>query len=74
MPPQTMGHIAELFRKVGIKVGMESCHLATDGGQKVNPHPAEAFRLFIEGMLEEGFTPDELRSMTSEAPKRLLAG
>ncbi|QIZ37718.1 DUF6282 family protein [Saccharopolyspora sp. ASAGF58] len=70
VPPQTMGHIAELIRKVG----MESCHLATDGGQKVNPHPAEAFRLFIEGMLEEGFTPDELRYMTSEAPKRLLAG
>jgi hypothetical protein len=32
----------------------------------------EALRLFIEGMLAEGFTPDELRYMTAEAPRRLL--
>lgn len=68
VPPQTMGHIAELIRKVGV----ESCTLATDGGQKVNPRPAEAFRLFIEGMLEEGLTADEIHYMVSDAPKRLL--
>nr|MCW2727346.1 hypothetical protein [Aeromicrobium sp.] len=68
VPPQTMGHIASLIREVGV----EACHLATDGGQKVNPRPAEAFRLFIEGMLDEGLTADEIRYMTSEAPRRLL--
>jgi hypothetical protein len=67
-PPQTMGHLADLIRAVGV----ESCYLATDGGQAVNPHPVEALRLFIEGMLAEGFTPDELRYMTAEAPRRLL--
>jgi Family of unknown function (DUF6282) len=67
-PPQTMSHLADLIRAVGV----ESCYLATDGGQAVNPHPVEALRLFIEGMLAEGFTPDELRYMTAEAPRRLL--
>jgi hypothetical protein len=68
VPPQTMAHLAEVIRAVGI----ESCYLATDGGQKVNPHPVEAMRLFIEGMLGEGFSTDELRYMTSEAPRKIL--
>jgi hypothetical protein len=68
VPPQTMSHLAALIRAVGV----ESCYLATDGGQAVNPRPVEALRLFIEGMLGEGFTSDELRYMTAEAPRRLL--
>ncbi|WP_032402308.1 DUF6282 family protein [Rhodococcoides fascians] len=68
VPPQTMAHIASVIRAVGV----ESCYLATDGGQKVNPNPAEALRLFIEGMLGEGFSKDEIRYMTAEAPRKLL--
>jgi hypothetical protein len=67
-PPQTMGHLADLIRAVGVA----SCYLATDGGQAINPHPVEALRLFVEGMLAEGFTADEVRYMTAEAPRRLL--
>jgi hypothetical protein len=69
VPPQTFGYIGEMIRAAGV----ESCYLATDGGQKVNPRPAEALRLFIEGMLAEGFTEDELRYMTADAPRKLLA-
>ena len=69
VPPQTFGSIGEMIRAAGV----ESCYLATDGGQKVNPRPTEAFRLFIEGMLAEGFTEDELRYMTADAPRKLLA-
>ena len=67
-PPQTMSYLAGLIRAVGVR----SCYLATDGGQAVNPRPTEALRLFIEGMLGEGFTSDELRYMTADAPRQLL--
>lgn len=67
-PPQTMGHLAGLIRAVGV----QSCYMATDGGQAINPRPTEALRLFIEGMLGEGFRADELRFMTADAPRRLL--
>jgi hypothetical protein len=67
-PPQTMSHLADLIRAVGVR----ACYLATDGGQAANPRPVEALRLFIEGMLAEGFTPDEVRYMTAEAPRTLL--
>lgn len=67
-PPQTISQLASMIRAVGV----ESCYLATDGGQKVNPNPVEAFRLFIEGFLDQGFSVDELRYMTSDAPRKLL--
>jgi predicted metal-dependent phosphotriesterase family hydrolase len=69
-PPQTMAYIADQIRSAGI----ENCLLATDGGQKVNPVPVEALRLFILGLMENGFTEDEIRYMTVEAPHRVLFG
>lgn len=69
-PPQTMEYIADTIRAVGV----ESCYLATDGGQKMNPVPVEALRLFMVGMLEHGFSEDEVRYMVSDAPRRLLFG
>lgn len=68
VPPQTFEFIAGMIRESGIK----SCYLATDGGQKANPRPAEALRLFIVGMLKEGFTEDEVRYMVADAPRKLL--
>jgi len=67
-PPQTMEYIAETIRAVGV----ESCYLATDGGQKINPVPVEALRLFMVGMLEQGFTEDEVRYMVADAPRKIL--
>lgn len=69
-PPQTMAHIADQIRSAGI----ENCLLATDGGQKINPVPVEALRLFILGLMENGFTREEIRYMTVEAPHRVLFG
>jgi Family of unknown function (DUF6282) len=68
-PPQNLGDIARLIRAVGV----ESCYLATDGGQSVNPPPVEMLRLFIEGLIELGFSEPELVHMTHEVPARLLS-
>lgn len=69
-PPQTMQYIAGVIREVGV----ESCYLATDGGQKMNPVPVEALRLFVVGMLEQGLSEDEVRYMVSDAPRKVLFG
>ena len=70
VPPQTFSFIATMIRDTGV----ESCYLATDGGQAMNPRPAEALRLFICGMLNEGFTADEVEYMVRVAPTRILHG
>lgn len=66
--PVPMQHLADIVKAVG----PERCFLATDGGQRVNPVPVEAFRRFIAGFLTCGFTRDEIKAMTSELPARLL--
>lgn len=53
-------------------VGVESCVLATDFGQLHNPIPPEGMRMFVQLLLERGFTPDELRTMVCDNPARLL--
>ena len=68
-PPQKLGDIVATIRAVGI----EHCILATDGGQSINPPPVEMLRLFIDGLVELGFTRDEIVYMTAEAPGELLA-
>jgi hypothetical protein len=70
VPPQTFSYIAGMIRAAGV----EACFLATDGGQAVNPRPAEAMRLFVVGMLNEGFTDDEVRFMVADTPRKLLLG
>ena len=67
-PPQTMAHIAAQIRDAGV----ENCVLATDGGQRVNPVPVEALRLFIQGLIDEGFDSDEIRYMTVDRPRKVL--
>lgn len=68
VPPQSFSFIAGMIRAAGV----DACYLATDGGQAINPRPAEALRLFIVGMLGEGFSPDEVQYMVRDAPRRLL--
>ena len=53
-------------------IGPEHCILATDGGQAINPPPHEMLRLFIAGMLEEGFSDDEIQIMTIGNPSWIL--
>ena len=53
-------------------IGPEHCILATDGGQASNPPPHEMLRLFIAGVLEAGFSDDEIETMTKRNPGWIL--
>ena len=53
-------------------LGPPHCIMATDGGQAVNPPPHEMLRLFIAGMLEAGFSEDEIHIMTVKNPGWIL--
>jgi hypothetical protein len=46
--------------------------LSTDLGQTQNASPPEGLRMFIAGMLQEGFTDDEIRRMVQDNPAALL--
>ena len=63
--------VADLAKTIRI-LGPEHCLLATDGGQAVNPPPHEMLRLFIAGMLEAGFSEDEIQLMTIRNPSWIL--
>jgi hypothetical protein len=67
-PPQNLTSIAAQIRQVGV----DHCYIATDGGQAVNPPPVEMYRLFIEGLIELGFSEAELLRMTRTLPGHLL--
>lgn len=67
-PPQNLTDIAAQIRQVGVT----HCYITTDGGQAVNPPPVEMFRLFIEGLIELGFSEAELFHMTHTLPGHLL--
>lgn len=67
-PPQDPAWVGQLIRDVGL----EHCFLATDGGQAVNPPPAEMMRLWIASLLESGFDERELRPMVVDTPLALL--
>jgi predicted metal-dependent phosphotriesterase family hydrolase len=53
-------------------LGPEHCVLGTDFGQLHHPMPAEGLRMFVQMLLEHGFSPDELRTMVVSNPARLL--
>lgn len=53
-------------------VGFESTILATDLGQPDNPLPAEGYALYLQGLLDHGFTPAEIRRMASENAREWL--
>ena len=66
--PISMADMAKTIRTVGPRY----CILATDGGQAVNPPPHEMLRLFIAGMLEAGFSDEEIQTMTIRNPGWIL--
>jgi hypothetical protein len=53
-------------------VGPEQCVLATDFGQLHHPMPPEGMRMFVQMLLEQGFSPDELHTMVAKNPARAL--
>jgi len=53
-------------------VGPAHCVLATDFGQLHHPVPPEGMRMFVQLLLEQGITPEDIRTMVAENPARLL--
>jgi len=53
-------------------IGPAHCALATDFGQLHHPVPPEGMRMFVQLLLEQGITPDDIRTMVAENPARLL--
>ncbi len=53
-------------------VGPEHCTLSSDAGEPLFPHSVECMRLISGYMAAFGCTPDELRTMCTVNPERLL--
>ena len=55
-----------------LEIGPEHCVMATDGGQRFNPHPPRMLSDFGDAMHAHGVPEDALRMMMCENPARLL--
>lgn len=53
-------------------VGAQHCFLCSDRGQQGREVPVEGMRQFMAALIEQGITPDEIRTMTREVPQRVL--
>lgn len=53
-------------------VGVDRCYLVTDRGQGNREHPVEGLRRFLLTLLEQGFTQEELYTMTHTVPQKVL--
>ena len=67
---ESVRSIAEQIRAVGI----EHAICSTDLGQAQNPDPPLGFGIWIDCLLEQGFTASEVRQMVQENPRALLGG
>jgi hypothetical protein len=54
------------------QVGLESTVLATDFGASVLPPPVEGMRTYVTGLMEAGFSEEDIRLMGGDIPARLL--
>lgn len=46
--------------------------MVTDRGQTSREHPVEAMKLFMQTLLDEGITEDEIYVMTHTVPRKVL--
>jgi hypothetical protein len=53
-------------------LGPEHCILMSDAGQRHNPMPAEALRVFAQSVHESGFDEDDVQKMIRDNPLDLL--
>lgn len=53
-------------------IGTENVVLGTDLGQPTAVYPDEGMRIWAEKLTEEGFTPEEIRTMMVHNPRKLL--
>lgn len=66
----TVEEVVESIRRIG----PEQCLLSTDHGQADNALPPTAYAEFVEELREHGLTAEELATVSTEAPQRLLEG
>jgi hypothetical protein len=55
-------------------VGPAHCTLSTDVGQPYNPNPDEALQTFVGNLLDNGFSKEEIKQMTTENTTYLVKG
>ena len=71
----TVGHGEHTFASIAASIrqaGPGQAILSTDLGQAHNPSPPEGLRMFIAGMLQQGFDDAEVRRMVRDNPAQLL--
>ena len=66
--PITQKDIADNVRAIGAKYTI----LSTDTGQWLNPIPVQAMGIYIRDMLDLGISEDDIRTMVSTNPAKLL--
>jgi len=65
LPPSALGDAIRA-------IGPDHCIMSTDSGQVVNPPPVKVMLWYIKEMLQYGFSPKEIRTMTITNPGRIL--
>jgi hypothetical protein len=53
-------------------VGVENALISTDVGQPQNPDPIETMRSYVQILLNEGFTPAEVKTMLQDNPASFI--
>jgi hypothetical protein len=48
--------------------------ISTDGGQPANPNPIELMRLYVQMLLEEGLSFEEVKTMLHDNPASFIYG
>lgn len=66
--PITQKKIAEAIKAIGAKYII----MSTDSGQWLNPIPAQSMGIYIKDMLDLGISDDDIRTMVSINPARML--
>ncbi len=54
------------------KSGVQNTVISTDLGQTINPPVAEGFAMFVQKLLDAGFSADDIRTMAVTNPTRLV--
>ena len=54
------------------RVGASRCLLVSDAGQRHNPLPSEALRIFAQTLFEKGISQADIQTMISRNPADLL--
>jgi predicted TIM-barrel fold metal-dependent hydrolase len=65
LPPSALGDAIRA-------IGPDHCIMSTDSGQVVNPPPVKVMAWYIKEMLQYGFSPKAIRTMTITNPGRIL--